>query len=82
LTSNRFEIGATYKVIASALNVRREPNTSAHKLSKSELTKNAQSHANENGALKNGTRVTCQAIQGEWVKIPSGWICGNYLERV
>jgi hypothetical protein len=82
LTSNRFEIGATYKVIASALNVRREPNTSAHKLSKSELTKNAQSHANENGALKNGTRVTCQAVQGEWVKIPSGWICGKYLERV
>jgi hypothetical protein len=82
LASNRFEISATYKVIASALNVRREPNTSAHKLSKSELTKNAQSHANENGALKNGTRVTCQAVQGEWVKIPSGWICGKYLERV
>jgi hypothetical protein len=82
LTSNRFEIGATYKVIASALNVRREPNTSAHKLSKSELTKNAQSHANENGALRNGTHVTCQAVQGEWVKIPSGWICGKYLERV
>lgn len=81
-TPNRFEIGATYKVSASALNVRKEPNTSAHKLAKSELTKNAQSHANENGALKNGTRVTCQATQGEWVKIPSGWVCGQYLERV
>ena len=81
-SANRFEIGATYKVTASALNVRREPNTSAHKLSKSELTRNARAHANENGALKNGTHVTCQAIQGEWIKIPSGWICGNYLERV
>jgi hypothetical protein len=81
-SANRFEIGATYKVTASALNVRREPNASAHKLSKSELTKNAQAHANENGALKNGTKVTCQAVNGDWVRIPSGWICGNYLERV
>ena len=82
LTSNRFEIGATYKVIASALNVRKEPSSDAHKLAKSELTKNAQVHANENGALKNGTRITCQAVDGLWVKIPSGWICGQYLEKV
>lgn len=82
LTSHRFEIGATYKVAASALNVRSEPNTSAHKLSKAELTKNAQTHANENGALKNGTHVTCQAVNGDWIKIPSGWICGKYLECI
>lgn len=81
-TPNRFEIGATYKVSASALNVRQKPTSDSHKLKKSELTKNAQTHANENGALKNGTRVTCQAIQGDWIKIPSGWIYGKYLERV
>lgn len=80
-SANRFEIGATYKVSASALNVRREPTSDSHKLTKSELTKNAQAHANENGALKNGTKVTCQAIQGDWIKIPSGWIYGKYLER-
>lgn len=82
LTSNRFEIGATYKVTASALNVRKEPNSSAHKLAKKELTRNAQTHATSTGALLKGTHVTCQAVHGEWVKIPSGWICGQYLERV
>ena len=82
LASNRYEIGATYKVTASALNVRQKPTSDSHKLTKSELTKNAQAHANENGALKNGTRVTCQAISGDWIKIPSGWIYGKYLERV
>lgn len=80
-TSNRFEVGATYKVTASALNVRQKPTSDSHKLTKSELTKNAQAHANENGALKNGTHVTCQAIQGDWIKIPSGWIYGKYIER-
>lgn len=80
-TADRFEIGATYKVTASALNVRQKPTSDSHKLTKSELTKNAQAHANENGALKNGTHVTCQAIQGDWIKIPSGWIYGKYIER-
>lgn len=81
-SANRFEIGATYKVTASALNVRKEPNTSAHKLTKKELTRNAQAHATSTGALLKGTHVTCQAVHDEWVKIPSGWICGQYLERV
>ena len=81
-SANRFEIGETYKVTASALNVRREPNTSAHKLSKKELTRNAQAHASDTGALLKGTHVTCQDVHDEWVKIPSGWICGQYLERV
>lgn len=79
---NRFEIGATYKVTASALNVREKPCPSAHKLTKKELTRNAQAHATPSGALQKETHVTCQDVHGGWVKIPSGWICGQYLERI
>lgn len=81
-SANRFEIGATYKVTANALNVREKPCTSAHKLAKKELTRNAQAHATSTGALLKDTHVTCQAVHDRWVKIPSGWICAQYLERV
>ncbi len=28
-----------------------------------------------NGILDSGTRVTCKAVSGNWMLIPSGWVC-------
>ena len=58
----------TYRVTASALNVRN-------------LTANAKQHAYTNGCLKRGTRVTVMEVRGNWVRIPSGWVSMDYLAR-
>lgn len=70
----------TYQVTASALFVRTGPSTKYAKKSKSQLTANAKAHANSNGSLKNGTRMSVVEIAKEgsvrvWGKIPSGWVC-------
>ena len=74
------EIGKTYTVTASALNVRKSANISAEKVTRAELTANARAHSTGSGALKQGTRVTVQGIKNGFVKIPSGWISARYLK--
>lgn len=71
----------TYRVTASALNVRSGAGTGYAKVPYRNLTANAKQHAYGNGCLKNGTRVTVTEVRGSWAKIPSGWVSMDYLAR-
>lgn len=73
----------TYEVTASDLSVRTGPGTNYSRLKHSQLTKNAKAHDKDNdGCLDKGTRVTVSSWSGNWAKIPSGWVCGDYLKKV
>ncbi|MFQ6792930.1 MAG: SH3 domain-containing protein [Thomasclavelia sp.] len=73
----------TYEVrVDSALVVRNGPGTNYSRKSKSQLTADGQKHSNANGGLLNGTRVTVSEWSGNWAKIPSGWVSGDYLVKV
>ena len=78
-----YKAGKTYKVTAlgEPLNVRTGPGTKYGRLTKKELSKDAQKHCDKNGRLKEGTEVTCQKIKETgkqiWIKIPSGWVCAK-----
>lgn len=71
----------TYRVTASALNVRSGAGTGYAKVPYRNLTANAKQHAYGNGCLKNGTRVTVTEVRGNWARIPSGWVSMDYLAR-
>lgn len=72
----------TYEVTASSLVVRTGPGTTYRRKSKPELTTDGQKHANSNGGLLKGTRVTVSKWSGNWAYIPSGWVSGDYLKKV
>lgn len=71
----------TYRVTASALNVRTGAGQRYGKVSYRNLTANAKQHAYTNGCLKRGTRVTVVEVRGNWARIPSGWVSMDYLAR-
>lgn len=71
----------TYVVTASSLIVRTGPGAGYRRKKKSELTVNAQEHATSTGALLKGTRVTVKEFKGNWARIPSGWVCADYLKK-
>ncbi len=65
-------------ILRNHLNVRKGAGTNYAVKSKSSLTKDARIHSitNVNRAmLKKGTEVTCLKVKGDWMLIPSGWIC-------
>ena len=78
--SKSYSMG-TYATTASALCVRKGPGTGYARISYSGLTANAKSHALSNGCLKQGTRVTVLETRGSWARIPSGWVCTDYLAK-
>ena len=73
--------GKTYTVKAkSGLNVRKGPGKSYGVKKVKDVSDNAKEHCTSKkptdyATLKNGTRVTCVKISGNWMQIPSGWIC-------
>jgi len=71
-----YRVGGTYTLQAN-MKVRTGPGTGYRWKKKSELTADGQKHAQNktNAVLKAGTKVTCMAISGNWMKIPSGWVC-------
>ena len=70
----------TYVVdVDTALIVRTGPGINYARKSKSELTTDGQKHSNSRGGLLPGTRVTVKEWIGNWARIPSGWVCGDYL---
>lgn len=71
----------TYRVTASALNVRTGAGQGYGKVSYRNLTANAKLHAYTNGCLKCGTRITVMEVRGSWARIPSGWVSMDYLAR-
>lgn len=73
----------TYEVTAkSGLYVREGAGTNYRIVPKNKLTKNAQAHANPSGSLQYGTPVTVKEWKNGWARIPSGWVCGDYLRKV
>lgn len=80
--SPSYKIGSTYTLQADSLNVRTGAGTSYAKVTYANLTANAKANAYLTGALKKGTKVTCQAtknVSGNiWMQIPSGWIAAYY----
>lgn len=77
-----YKTGSTYTVNVDALTIRTGAGTNYKAKTKSQLTADGQKHANGNGCLVKGTRVTCQATKSVgsdiWMKIPSGWIAAYY----
>ena len=77
-----YKVGGVYTVsVRSALNVRKGAGKNFDLVGFRNLTPDGKAHANHNGALLNGTKVTVKEVKiaGEqiWLKIPSGWICGK-----
>lgn len=71
------KVGKNYK-LAKALYVRKGPGTSYAIKKRSSLTADARKHAitgTTKAMLKKGTIVTCLEKKGDWMRIPSGWIC-------
>ena len=81
-TSGGLKALGTYEVAASALKVRTGAGTSYRQKSRSELTADARKHANANGSLLKGTRVTVKEWKNGFARIPSGWVSGDYLKKV
>lgn len=77
-----YKTGSTYTVNVDALTVRTGAGTNYKAKTKTQLTVDGRKHANGNGCLVKGTRVTCQATKNVgsdiWMKIPSGWIAAYY----
>lgn len=80
-----YKVGQVYQTEVN-LNVRKGAGTYFDKVKFDDLTPNAKEHAFSNGVLKKGTNVTCLECKKTnadiWIRIPSGWICGKYGDKV
>lgn len=73
----------TYMITASDLSVRTGPGANYRRKTYEELTKNAKAHDyDKDGCINYGTRVTVSQFDGDWAKIPSGWVAKRYLKKV
>ena len=60
------------------LYVRKGPGKKYKIKKRSQLTEDGKKHAvkkSKRAILKKGTEVTCLEVRGNWMRIPSGWIC-------
>lgn len=81
--SNASSTLGTYMITASDLSVRTGPGAGYRRKTYNELTKNAKAHDyDKDGCLNYGTRVTVSKFDGDWAKIPSGWVARKYLKKV
>lgn len=72
--------GKTYTVVAeSGLNVRKGPGTKYNKVAYVNLSKDGKKHSlsKKHGCFKKGTVITALEVKGNWVRCPSGWLCGK-----
>lgn len=80
-----YTVGKVYTVQVNDLNVRKGAGTGYAKKSRAQLTADAQKHADAQGQLKKGTKVTCKATKtvggNVWMKIPSGWVAAYYAKQ-
>ena len=73
----------TYMITASDLKVRTGPGMKYRVKTHNELTKDAKAHDyDKDGCINYGTRVTVSRFDGDWAKIPSGWVAKRYLKKV
>lgn len=80
-----YQVGKDY-ALQTELNVRKGAGTSFSKKTWSELTESGKSNdKNKNGALDNGTVITCLEVkkvgQDIWIRIPSGWVAAYYQNK-
>lgn len=77
-STSSYRVGSTY-TLQNNMKVRTGPGTNYRQKKRSELTANAKQHAQSGtyAVLKKGTRVTVQGISGNWLKIPSGYVCAR-----
>lgn len=81
--SNASSALGTYMITASDLSVRTGPGANCRRKIYEELTQNAKAHDyDKDGCLNYGTRVTVSRFDGDWAKIPSGWVAKRYLKKV
>lgn len=81
--SNTSNVLGTYVVTASDLKVRTGPGMNYRVKKHNELTKDAKAHDyDKDGCINYGTRVTVSKFDGDWAKIPSGWVAKRYLKKV
>ena len=75
-STTKYVVGKNYK-LQCAMNVRKGPGTKYGKVKRSSLSKSAKkcSYAGKYAVFKKGTVVTCKKVSGNWMKVPSGWIC-------
>lgn len=73
-----FKTGKEYQLL-SEMNVRTGAGTNYDIKSYSDLTDSAKKYATskEKAVLNKGTVVTCIKVSGNWIQIPSGWVCGK-----
>ena len=73
----------TYMITASDLKARTGPGMNYRVKTHNELTKDAKAHDyDKDGCINYGTRVTVSQFDGDWAKIPSGWVAKRYLKKV
>lgn len=77
ILNNKYTTG-TYKVNASALNVRTGPGNNYRIKNFYELTVNARS---QGGYVRN-VRFSVLKVSGEWGLSPSGWVCLRYCLKI
>lgn len=81
--SNSSSALGTYMITASDLKVRTGPGMNYRVKTHNELTKDAKAHDyDKDGCINYGTRVTVSKFDGDWAKIPSGWVAKRYLKKV
>ena len=75
-TKLKIQKNKEYKLKA-AMNVRSGPGTNYRILKRGELTASGKKNSVKanNAVLKKGTIVTCLEVKGDWMRIPSGWVC-------
>lgn len=71
-----YKKGGTY-TIQTALNIRKGPGTNYAKVKRSKLSKamKKKTYDGTYAVLKEGAKVKCKKIRGDWMKIKGGWIC-------
>lgn len=72
----KYKAGKDY-TLTRVLNVRKGPGLNYKNVLRKDLTPDGRKHATNSkyGRLKKGTEVTCIKVKGNWMRIPSGWIC-------
>ena len=72
----KYKIGKEYYT-TKVLNVRTGPGLQYKNVLRENLSPDGKLHATKSrlGRLRAGTEVTCLKVKGNWMRIPSGWIC-------
>lgn len=75
-SGSTYRVGKTYRLTAD-MRVRTGPGTNYRQKKRTELTADGKRHAlaGTYACLKTGTKVDALEIRGNWMRIPSGWIC-------